>query len=460
MRAKRGISRRQFLKTTGIATAAAWGVAVGRSVLSAPQMLIVKDADIPKARPDLLDEKSPEGLEVFQLTTRTDVPGSHLYMEAQIFTMDSKRFVLHRAAHAHGPYRNDPRHQYLLCDIEDGCAFYPLTDELGTVGASVSPCGRFLYYFVDETEINGGRLTLKQVGLDGSDRRTIMVVDAPLPGTKFRPSRIYPLSTIASDGNRLAISAFLGDRTDKGATWGLMVFDIPSATVELVVHGPTWCNMHPQYSRSLDPVRMHDILIQENHGNTTSAMGEITRLVGGEGADIHVIRDDGTEMRDMPWGRDGNEFCQGHQCWRGRSEWAVTSTSTRNPAEAQLIEALPAASANHLGMKTPGGVRNDLTRDFPDPHFYHFATDIGGTRLISDAHPFSEGGRIYMAEFGEPGKDPLAGFRYLINPKSSCKKEAHIHPFLSPDGTMGFFNSDESGILQAYMIRGLPKKAG
>jgi len=27
---------------------------------------------------------------------------------------------------------------------------------------------------------------------------------------------------------------------------------------------------------------------------------------------------------------------------------------------------------------------------------------------------------------------------------------------LSPDGTLGFFNSDESGILQAYMLRGLP----
>jgi len=32
---------------------------------------------------------------------------------------------------------------------------------------------------------------------------------------------------------------------------------------------------------------------------------------------------------------------------------------------------------------------------------------------------------------------------------------SHLHPFLSPDGTMAFFNSDESGILQAYMIRGL-----
>lgn len=52
-------------------------------------------------------------------------------------------------------------------------------------------------------------------------------------------------------------------------------------------------------------------------------------------------------------------------------------------------------------------------------------------------------------------KDPLRNVRYLLGPKSSCQKEAHIHPFLSPDGSLAFFNSDESGILQAYMLRGL-----
>jgi hypothetical protein len=157
----------------------------------------------------------------------------------------------------------------------------------------------------------------------------------------------------------------------------------------------------------------------------------------------------------MPWGRDGNEFCQGHQCWRGRSTWAITSTGTRQPPEAQLIEGQAVADAGHVGVKTPGGVRNDLSREFPNPHFYHFATDIDGRRLISDADPFNQGGRIFVAEFGEAGKDPLRNFRFLLNPRCSCVKGSHIHPFLSPDGTMGFFNSDESGILQAYMVRGL-----
>lgn len=405
-------------------------------------------------RPDLLDENSPEGLEVVQLTTEADVPSSHLYMEAQVFTPDSRRFVLHRSAHAHGGDKDDPEHQYLLCDIENDCALSPLTEELGVTGASLSPDGRYVYYFVNETELGGGRLTLRRVNLDGTDRRTVVVVDSPLPGTDFRPSRIYPLSTISSDGKRVAISGFLGDGQTEDAPFGLMVFDVEKATVSLAIHGPTWCNIHPQYCRSTDPEEMHDILIQENHDNIVDAMGATTGRRDGSGADIHVIRDDGADFRDMPWGRDGNEHCQGHQCWRGRSAWAITSTGTREPPEAQLIEGRACAHAGHVGINTPGGVRNDLSREFADPHFSHFATDIEGKRFISDAAPFDKGGRVLVAEFGEPGEDPLRNWRHLLNPRCTCAKGVHIHPFLSPDGTIGFFNSDESGLLQAYMVRG------
>jgi hypothetical protein len=443
-------TRRAFLRKAGLA--AAGGLLAGRAF--AQGVTTPKETRM-KLRPDLLDERSPKGTEVIQLTTEADVPSSHLYMEAQVFTPDSKRFVLHRSASAHGGSQSDPKHQYLLCDLENDCALSPLTEEVGVTGASVSPDGRYCYYLHNETQVNGGKLTLKRVNLDGSDRQTILVVDSALPGTSFRPSHIYPLSTISSDGKRIAISCFLGDGNTENAPWGLMVFDIEAATVNLIIHGPSWCNMHPQYSRSLDAEECHDILIQENHDNTADARGSVTRLVGGVGADIHVIRDDGTNLRNMPWGRDGNEACQGHQCWRGRSHWAITSTGTRQPPEAQLIEGLAAPFAGHVGIKTPGGVRNDLSRDFPNPHFYHFATDIAGAHLISDAGPFSVEASVWMGELGEPGKDAIRNWRYLLCPRSSCEKGAHIHPFLSPDGKLGFFNSDESGILQAYMIRGL-----
>jgi len=68
-------------------------------------------------------------------------------MEAQILTLDSKHFLLHRGAHPHGSDPLDPKHQFLLCDIEGG-TLTPVTDELGTTAPAVSPDGRYFYHFL------------------------------------------------------------------------------------------------------------------------------------------------------------------------------------------------------------------------------------------------------------------------------------------------------------------------
>lgn len=405
-------------------------------------------------RPDLLADNSPAGLEVFQLTSETDVPASHIYMEAQIFTPDSKRFIVHRAAHAHGRIVGDPRHQYLLCDLEAGGRLTPLTDEANTTGPSLSPDGEWLYYFLDDTVPGGGQWTLKRVRLDGSGRETLLVAAGPLPGSSRCLSRLYPLSTISSDGQRIAMCGFLGDGQTPNSPWGLVVCDLATATVQLVLEGQTWCNIHPQYCRSRDTEAAHDLMVQENHDNTTNAQGAVERLVGGLGADIHLLRDDGTNFRNLPWGRDGNEFCQGHQCWIGETTWAITSTGTRQPPEAQLIAGTGAPYADHVGLATPGGQRNDLSRDFDGPNFFHFATDRAGRKLITDSGPHDAGGGLWVADLGDPATASLTNWTSLLCPRDSWDKTVHIHPFLSPDGTMGFFNSDESGILQAYMVRG------
>ena len=214
--------------------------------------------------------------------------------------------------------------------------------------------------------------------------------------------------------------------------------------------------MHPQYCRSLDPEASHDVLIQENHESFIDAQGVEHISHGGLGADIHVIRDDGTNFRNMPWGRDGNEFCQGHQCWIGRSTRAVTSTMTVQPQEWQLIAGRAVPGAWHVGRHTPGGIRTDLTRDFPNPQFWHFATDIAGRRFIADCGQ-AGGGCLYYAHIPEDEDKPLHDFTYLLTPRTDFGGSAHMHPFISPDGATGFFNSDESGVLQAYMIRGLER---
>ncbi|MFC1582594.1 hypothetical protein ACFL4W_03540 [Planctomycetota bacterium] len=404
-------------------------------------------------RSDMLDDNSPDGIEVIQITDEEAIPSSHVYMEAQIFTPDSKRFVLHRQAHAHGPHHDQPGHQYLLCDIEDDCSLAPLTDEPQAIAPSVSPDGKTLYYIIDQSRSGRGSISLKRVDLDGTGREVLAVLDQGIPGDGRSPSSIYPLSTISPDGRRLATAAFLGDGQTEDAPFGLLVFDLESGDCRIALEGQSWCNIHPQYSRN--PEAAHDIMVQENHGNQCDPEGKIVGLTGGNGADIHVIRDDGTNFRSFPWGRDGNEFAQGHQCWRGRSDKGITSTVTRDIEEEQLIESPAVDIDSHEGLKIPGGQRNDLSRDFTKPGFCHFATDIAGERFISDCGPFQNGGRLFYGCLPEAEGQPFSELKYLLSPGHAVDKTTHVHPFLSPDGKLGFFNSAESGILQAYMISGL-----
>jgi len=408
-------------------------------------------------RPDLLDQHSPDGLEVVQLTHEEGIPGGHIYMEAQIFTPDSRRLILQRSGFAHGSDRKDANHRFLLCDLDDHCHLTPITDEIGATSPSITPDGTMLYYFVDETSPVGGRLTLKSVRVDGTDRRTLLVLDQPLPGMTGHLSEVYPLSTISSDGQCLAISAFLGDGRQEGAPFGLLVFDLQEASVEVILTGTTWCNIHPQYCRSQDPEAAHDILIQENHGCIYTPTGDITTLVGGLGADIHVIRDDGSTLRDLPFGRDAHEACQGHQCWRGDSTRVISSTMIDTPSQQPLVEGMMAPHIGHVGLHTPGTKRNEISRSFVEPHFWHFGTDRAGTRLVSDAGNFGVGQALYLAELQGMG-DPAAGWHYLLSPRSHSDLGIHLHPFLSPDGRYAFFNSDESGLPQAYMLMGLPER--
>lgn len=247
----------------------------------------------------------------------------------------------------------------------------------------------------------------------------------------------------------------MGDGLRENAPYCLMVFDLQTAQVNLVLAGDTWCNIHPQYCRSSELQASHDILVQENHGCRYTADGTITTLVSDLGADLHVISDNGSGFRALPFGRDPNEACQGHECWRGESTWVISSTIMNQPSEQHLVEGLAVEYSGHLGMHIPNNVRHILSSSVQDAHFWHFGVDRTGTRLVTDAGAFGPEQAVFSAEMASPGV-PASNWRYLLTPRNRCYGGNHIHPFLSPDGTRAFFNSDESGVMQAYMLTGLP----
>ena len=216
--------------------------------------------------------------------------------------------------------------------------------------------------------------------------------------------------------------------------------------------------MHPQYCRSPEPQASHDILIQENHGNVAAAAGSITQ------ADR---RRRGRHPRHSRRRQRSSAICPGAatatSSARGTSAGGAAAPGpspapAAQPAEAQLIEGLTRpARGPPRASSTPGRRAQRPEPAFPTPHFYHFATDIAGepTDLRRrTARP--EGQPLPGMNSATPGKAPAHESAYAALPQSDLP-QGGAHPSLpfARRPSWRFFNSDESGSLQAYMIRGL-----
>lgn len=422
-----------------------------------------------------------DDIEVEMIEYRNDIRLCHIYMEAQIFTPDSKRFLVHSGTTPHGNMELVPeQHQYFRCDLDNHGELVPLISEPQAKAPAISPDGKIVYYILDHTlcpETGKKGIELKKINIDGTEPETLLVIDHNLPGTKLFPGPVYSLSTISSDGRHLAVKlALLGD--NKQCTQALLVLDVVTGEYWMPLLGEEWINLHPQYTRSEDPERRYDIMVQHNHGAVFSLEhGRQIKTHSGLGMDIHLICDDGTNMRDFPWGRAPDEIAHGHQCWIGRSDMAIEQCTQRIPVydvnglpepikgkdiKSSLIAGKPGTHDDHYGKHTPGSERVDISGNFRNPYFCHFATDMDGQSIIADGclPGHSEIRHLFVGKLKDQGRIPVDEWVHIVDTQSrgSTKDEikaTHAHPFLSPDGKTGFFNSNESGILRPYIIRNL-----
>ncbi|MBM4436599.1 MAG: PD40 domain-containing protein [Actinobacteria bacterium] len=415
-----------------------------------------------------LEPDAAPGLRLTQLTSAPVLASSHIYPEARIFTPDGRRFVFERFPEIRPEYFWGMPRRYWVCDLESGGAIRPLTQNPLATGPSVSPDGDWLYYLVDTGRPGAGRVELHRVDLDGALDVTLAVVDAPIPGSAGRTaSRLYPLSTISSDGKRLATGAFLGDGGSPGGPWGVLRFDLETMEAAIVWGGSDYCNPHPQGFRGTDPAHRYDLLVQHNHGCVYSREGHLERLTGGAGGDFHVVTEDGASRGDFAAGRDGAEFSQGHQAWRGEQNRVVARTRNTVEGAARLLDLPPcphSPNALHAGRLTPGAERVELGDGRHIHGACHFGLDPSGTRLVWD-NPREAYGRdpgdpvetvwLQIGTLVDDSPLPLRAPR-LLRQRSSYGREqyTHPHPFLSPDAARVFFNSDRTGVPQTWMVEG------
>jgi len=414
-----------------------------------------------RERPEILDESSPKGLRVVQISTNPEFTSHHLYPEAHMFTPDSKRFVFHRMR-----VQGRSSGQSWLCDIEDNFALRQLTDGREASGrGAVTPDGKWMYYLTDRTRAPERLLKLKRLSLETFERHTLLVLDGSIPGADQWPTRLHGASSLSSDGKRLCTCAFLGDGKTDNPPFGILVFDLEKLSAKVIFQGPHFNNMHLQYCRSLDPLLSHDILIQHNHGSEIDRNGRTLKLVGGAGADLHVIRDDGTKWRDIPIGRDGIYAHTGHEQWRGRMGTVISSMRSRKAGKHRLFESWAIRTddtTSHKGSAIPGARNIDLTRTVPFTDFNHFSMALSGMHIVARHERQKKGDdlKLYIGTF-RPGENTCLKVQYLLSPKAARAKDGFRRgqsdkprPFFSPDARMVFFHSNIDGPCHVFMVTG------
>jgi len=404
-----------------------------------------------------IDRNSPEGIHVYQLTD--DPQGAGLvYPDQPSFLADGRRLVVNTST---GP---------VICDPDDGGSLISIFGDEQQKHVNITFDGKFAYCAQRSPE--KGSLNISRVELDSLRVEDVIHAEGMLPGLSIRADKIG-ISTISADNRRVACGVWLGNGNTPDAPYGIIILELETGDARTVAEDVDFCNPHLQYCRSTDPEARHDLLVQMNHGVHSDAEGKVLVSLGPPselGVDIHAVRDDGANWRDLPFGRDGHESCIGHQIWRGLGTSAVTVTLQNEDTSygwadgsAQgVVAGWPAPAdknAPHLGLRNPGARRVVLSEGCEKPRFCHLANDDSGLKFVFDTFPIYDGryaGMLVYIGSASDEESPLT-FRYILNSGvtfNGNKGHMHAHPILSPDGKRLFFNSDITGKPQAYMVTG------
>lgn len=416
------------------------------------------------------DPKSPAGMKVYQMTEDPERAGL-IYPDQPSFLADGRRFVVNTSSGSQ------------VCDPEDG-SLRPVFKNGERFPVSLTFDGRYGYFNrsggkkrkadAGEGEERKNEVTLARVDLDTGEVEDLFHAEGKLPGTDI-DAKDFGIATVSVDNQRIATTVSLYDGKTPDAPYAIIALDLERGEARHVMAHRDFGNTHLQYCRNTEePDAAHDLLVQMNHGSRRDAEGKSLRGQGPpseKGVDIHVVRDDGTNWRDMPFGRDGKESCIGHQVWRGRGRSAATvvlenldtSYGWAEGSRQGVVAGWPGPAdidGPHLGALNPETERVVLSEGFKDPRFCHLACDATGLKFTLDTFPVFDGERAGMQVYvgSAPDERSPLNFRYILNTGINFvgnNTGYHAHPILSPDGEILLFNSKITGTPQAYMVTGM-----
>ncbi len=401
-----------------------------------------------------IDRQSPKGIRVTQPVVGLEWT-ELIYPDVPCFLRDGRSFVFDSSE---GPQ---------VCYLGRKVTTRKLFPDRKPRHVVITFDGRFAYY-TETSDKRGGSLTLFRKDLETFRSEVLFQVTGKLPGTALPVAQFPRIQTVSADNRRVATTGCsLGDGKTKDAPIGIVVLDLDCGQTRIVAQDRDFVNPHVQYCRSTELDASHDLMVQMNHRTRRAAPGRPAGSLSERGVDAHVVRDDGTAWRNLPWGRDGQESLIGHQIWRGNTRAGVTVTleardtsyGWADGTRQDVVAGWPVKASRqaHTGRLTPGGTRVELSKDFPHARFCHLCTDVTGLRFALDTFPVFDGERAGMQVYFASAKNersPLE-FTYLLNTRLNFlgpDAGTHAHPILSPDGSLLLFNSRASGSKQFYMV--------
>jgi len=359
-------------------------------------------------RQDFSDRQT--GIPVYRLTSYPAI-NSNIYPEAPISTPDGRRFIFIRTEL--GTHLS----HYWIADIATR-RIRQITDERNMQGAPIfSPDGKSIYYAA------GGKI--KRMCPETFERETIFTLPAKSKAMWFGDSMAYR-------GLRFVFGQ--EDRTRRRSD--VVVVDVEKRKIAVVFKHPDAPCGHTQFSHNADC----KIMFQVNDGIEFDALGNWTKLVGENGASLHIVDLDGKNHVKLRAGCSPLERVQGHQTWVGRTNTVITTLHRRASVTAPWVQdriITINAHDDHYRIVSEG------------PGFTHIHTDPEGRYWVADCNRTAN---IYVGSI-KTGRQRLfcrSGATF------GCPQYTHPHPFFMGDGQTIGWNSDVTGIPHIFVAR-IPK---
>ncbi|MEQ1861924.1 MAG: hypothetical protein ABMA13_18550 [Chthoniobacteraceae bacterium] len=229
------------------------------------------------------------------------------------------------------------------------------------------------------------------------------------------------LLAVSPDGRYCMIIRRLGERR-----FGIERIDLKSGTWQLIHEKDDIFNAHLQFSPAGG-----DVMVQQNRGGLLDEARNVVRSVGPEGATLYVIDQDGKNERALPIGKPHTPPVTGHECWLGKTGRVLLTTE-----RGRIITA------------APGDAEATLIAD--GRAYIHISASPDGRFFVADDIKTS---RLYLGCIATKRVLPFCD----TGASSGSPQYTHTHPYITPGNHRVIFNSDRTGICQAYAAS-IPKE--